>query len=255
MTEHDPAGLDQLATALAAFQEEAPTVTKDQTARIENRQGETSYTYKYADLADLTRVAYPLLTKHGLAFTCQPRRTETGAYELVGMLLHTSGQRLLGSLPIAGSTAQQVGSSLTYNRRYLFGCMTGLVTDEDDDGARASRPDPQDRGRPAEQLGADDGRPMSSPTRARMFGLFTRKGLTDRDVQVAGIQNIIGRTIESRAELTEVEAQRVIESLKDRPDVPPAQQRPAAGEVPPRDEPDTPLPEGGGQAGDATQGP
>jgi hypothetical protein len=32
-----------------------------------------------------------------------------------------------------------VGSALTYARRYLLGCMTGIVTDDDDDGALASR--------------------------------------------------------------------------------------------------------------------
>lgn len=221
----DPGGIDQLAAALAKFQAEAPTVDKGQVAHIENRQGERSYSYKYANLADVANVAYPLLTKHGLAFSCTPRRTDTGAYELVGILMHESGQRLTGSLPISGSTAQQVGSSLTYNRRYLFGCMTGLITDEDDDGATASRPQSS---RPAEQLGVDDGRPMTSPTRARMFGMFSSRGIIARDEQVRGIQQIIGREIESRGELTELEAQQVIDVLKRKP---PVDQSPPAGQA------------------------
>lgn len=44
----------------------------------------------------------------------------------------------MGCLPITGRSAQDLGSSLTYLRRYLLGCMTGIVTDEDEDGALAN---------------------------------------------------------------------------------------------------------------------
>ena len=81
-------------------------------------------------LLDATR---PVLAKHGLAFTALP-----GGGQLVGMLLHESGQTLTGSLPISGGTPQALGSSITYGRRYLLGCMTGLVTDDDDDGQVAA---------------------------------------------------------------------------------------------------------------------
>jgi hypothetical protein len=128
-------GTAKIAAALAGFQAEMPTVTKGKTAKVPTKDG-GSYSYTYADLADVTAAAMPILTRHGLAFTACPRHTEHG-YELVGRLLHDSGEALDGSLPLHGSTAQQIGSSLTYNRRYLFGCMTGLITDDDNDGAHA----------------------------------------------------------------------------------------------------------------------
>jgi hypothetical protein len=118
--------------ALIAFQAEMPVVGKNQTATVPMKQG-GSYSYTYADLADVTAAATPLLTRHGLAFSCCPRATERG-YELVGVLLHVSGTRIEGALPLHGNTAQDIGSSLTYMRRYLLGCMTGIVTDNDDDG-------------------------------------------------------------------------------------------------------------------------
>lgn len=124
---------DELAAALAGFQAEMPTVAKGKTARVQTRDG-GNYQYTYADLADLTREAMPILAKHGLAFACMP-----GPDGLTGALLHTSGQRLTAVLPINGATPQQVGSSLTYMRRYLLGCLTGLVTDDDDDGQAAER--------------------------------------------------------------------------------------------------------------------
>jgi len=122
--------------ALVTFQMELPKVAKTKTANVPTKSG-GSYQYTYADLVDVTEAAIPLLTKHGLAFITTPRQTERG-YELVGILAHTSGERIEGALPIPGNTAQEIGSSITYARRYLLGAMTGIVTDDDDDGSIAT---------------------------------------------------------------------------------------------------------------------
>lgn len=134
-----------LADALLNFQAEMPSIFKAQTGDA------GSYKYKYADLADISKQITPLLCKHGLVFSTKPRRTENGDYELVGILRHgRSGEYDEGSLPIIGRKSQEIGSSLTYNRRYLLGCMTGVITDSDDDGRtsnqttqRTSHPSPQ----------------------------------------------------------------------------------------------------------------
>jgi len=123
---------ENLTAALAAFQSEMPTVAKAKTANV------GSYSYTYADLAAVTEQAMPLLSKHGLAFMSRPKMTEHGLL-LVGTLLHVNGQREEGELPLNGRNPQEIGSSITYARRYLFGCMTGIVTDDDDDGAAATR--------------------------------------------------------------------------------------------------------------------
>lgn len=122
--------------ALAAFQAELPKVAKTKTATVPTKSG-GSYSYTYADLVSVTEAALPILTKHGLSFITAPRRTDRG-YELVGILAHRSGETIEGALPITGNAAQEIGSSITYGRRYLLGSMTGLVTDDDDDGSIAS---------------------------------------------------------------------------------------------------------------------
>lgn len=137
-----------LAAALVAFMLDKPMVTKGQTATIPGRDGRTGYSYKYADLADVDAAATPILAAHGLAFVSVPRRTDNGSYELVGTLMHTSGETLEGPLPLQGRTAQELGSSLTYMRRYLLGSMTGIVTDDDDDGSRAQAAREQTRPEP-----------------------------------------------------------------------------------------------------------
>lgn len=128
-----------LATALVAFQSEMPKVGKDKTADT------GTYKYTYADLASLTDVATPILVRNGLSFSAKPRRCDDGSYELVGVLRHTSGEFDEGALPLFGRKAQELGSSITYSRRYLFGCMTGIVTEDDDDGARAQNAQGQTR--------------------------------------------------------------------------------------------------------------
>jgi hypothetical protein len=137
-----------LAEALVALQAELPIVPKNHTATVPTKSG-GSYRYTYADLSDIVETAKPLMAKHGLSFSCTPRRAEDGSYELVGILRHTSGEYDEGALPMFGRTPQELGGSITYNRRYLLGCMTGLVTDDDNDGqhaqnaARTQRQEPE----------------------------------------------------------------------------------------------------------------
>lgn len=121
---------EDIAVALAAFQAEMPTVGKDKI--------NPHFKSRYADIASITEDVMPVLSKHGLAFTCLPRSADNG-YEIVGVLLHESGERLEGSLPLFGNDAQKIGSSITYARRYLLCAITGVVTgDEDDDGNMAT---------------------------------------------------------------------------------------------------------------------
>lgn len=193
-----------LAEALAAFQSEMPIIPKNQKAKVPTKAG-GSYEYTYAGLPDVSATVMPLLTRHGLAFSVCPRITEHGG-EVVGILLHTSGERLEAALPLFGRQAQEIGSALTYARRYLLGCMTGVVTDDDDDGSlaqAAKRTEP----------------PMTAKTRGQMFALFSQKGVPD-DQQLAGINHITSGGYTSRSELTEAHAKQVIATLKQRPDAP-----------------------------------
>jgi len=196
----------EIAKALAAFQAEAPTVSKGKTAKVPTKSG-GSYSYTYANLADVVEAAYPLLSKHGLSFSCVPRPTERG-YELAGVLLHVSGEKLEGSLPLSGGTPQELGSALTYMRRYLLGAMTGLVTDDDDDGAASQRPASRQEARPdtGEVATEAQQRAMHAAARARSW---TRDDLMDR------LSRQFERRITSAGELTKREASEVLDKLKE----------------------------------------
>lgn len=162
----DPAGTDLIAAALASAQAEMPSVPKGKTATIPGRNGGSGYSYSYADLADVTEAILPLLTANGLAFTCAGRAAERG-YELVGRLLHVSGQSIEGALPLHGNDPQSIGSAITYARRYLLGCLTGVVTDDDTDAGPAK--------------GATRARAWDGPTTAALLNAI------DADAQRAGV--------------------------------------------------------------------
>jgi len=123
--------LDLLATALSKAQSEMPAVPMNAVNPFLKN--------KYADLAEMIRVATPVLTKNGLSISQQPVSTD-GQVGVTTTLLHTSGQWIEDtiSLPLGDekgkSLAQVAGSIITYLRRYSFGAICGLATDEDTDG-------------------------------------------------------------------------------------------------------------------------
>lgn len=162
---------ETLAAALAAFQSELPKLTKDQSAKVtgESQSGaKISYSYGYADLSQVTGEVSPVLGKHGLSFTSFPTVAETGGFVLTYSLLHESGEERSGTWPLPDPNRikpQQLGSAITYARRYAFMAVTNTFPGgEDDDGAQAvptnyGRDDRQDysRERPA-------ARPQNAPT-------------------------------------------------------------------------------------------
>ena len=134
-----------LVAALAAFHAEAPKVIKDATAKVtgESRDGgKISYSYGYADLATVTEALNPLLGKHGMAFTSKPTMTPQG-FGLVYALKHEGGDIDEGFWPLPDPTrlkAQELGSWITYWRRYAFLSATNTFpSGEDDDGKQAQQ--------------------------------------------------------------------------------------------------------------------
>lgn len=125
-----------LAAALAAFQAEVPAIGKHETATVVTSKGK--YSYSYASLGDITMTVLPALGKHGLSFLSMPTLNHDGRFVLRYLLLHSSGNYEMGEYPLTGNTPQEIGSSITYARRYCLCSVTGVAPDDDDDGAAAS---------------------------------------------------------------------------------------------------------------------
>jgi hypothetical protein len=139
-----------LEEALAELQTKLPRIAKKQKA-----QGK-SFSYSYADLADVSEKILPLLGSLGLSFVAMPDLNEHGMPVLRYELRHVAGEKLSGTWLLPRTDDPQVtGSALTYARRYCLCAVTGAAPEEDDDDGRtASRaPAPRPDGITAEQIG------------------------------------------------------------------------------------------------------
>jgi hypothetical protein len=94
---------------------------------------------KYADLTAVIDAVRKPLNDNGIAFS-QMTEMHGGAFCLVTRLLHSSGQWMSGEylLP-ANVSPQQLGSALTYAKRYSLAAIVGISSDEDDDAEGAQK--------------------------------------------------------------------------------------------------------------------
>lgn len=117
----------------------------------------SGYGYHYADLAAVLDVARPLLAENGLALSQWPTMVD-GAVSVESLLVHSSGEWIRSSLalPIEGkkgmSRAQEVGSVITYARRYAMSAILGIAqVDDDAAGTKDDEPPPRQAPTPAPQ--------------------------------------------------------------------------------------------------------
>lgn len=119
--------IGELMTALSVAQLDFKEVVPTRTGRV--RKGDGWINYKYADLADCKRATREALAQHGLT-VAQPRVMIDGNNGLATILAHgKSGQYIIGyssMLPRNPGNPQDVGTTVTYDRRYSYSSMIGL---------------------------------------------------------------------------------------------------------------------------------
>jgi len=111
--------------------------------------------YTYLMLPDLMGHARTILAQHAIAIH-QTAQTIDGHIHVETLLRHHDGT-MWASGPLTApqpSDPQQLGSLLTYLRRYSAATFLGLSGDDDDDGQAAARANPPQR-RTAPPLTAD----------------------------------------------------------------------------------------------------
>ena len=127
--------------ALATFQAQIPAIPKSQTARVTSAKG--TFTYRYADLADIQKTIAPVLAGNGLSVTFDTEQDQ-GGYVVMAKVHHTGGhsETTTFRVPLDGgarmNSTQAAGSALTYGRRYALTAALGIVTADEDDDAQAT---------------------------------------------------------------------------------------------------------------------
>jgi hypothetical protein len=95
---------------------------------------------KYADLASVIDAIREPLASNALSFT-QTMEIREGGFVLVTTLRHSSGQWVASEYPLPNAAKpQELGSALTYARRYSLSSIVCIAADDDDDaeGARTN---------------------------------------------------------------------------------------------------------------------
>lgn len=155
----------KLAAALAKAQGEIRNAKKD--------ADNPFFKSKYADLASVWDACREALSKNEIAVIQAPCIVD-GKLCIRTKLIHSSGEFEEGLLPIAvpiTAKAQEMGSAITYARRYSLQSMVGVAPEEgeDDDGNAASNrhlAQPQQQPQEPPQQAPEAPAPQSTPAKS-----------------------------------------------------------------------------------------
>jgi hypothetical protein len=208
--------------ALTAVQAALPRIGKPKTAKVKTKTG-ADYQYSYADLGTITEAVYPLLAEHGLLWTCLPGLDEGGRFILRYRLVHTSGSELSGAYPLPTQGGpQDIGSAITYARRYALTAVLGIVAADDDDALKASGRGGTTRRR-STAGGATASAPLTdapgddAPSRAMVTALhasLSDYGLKARSDKLVFCGGWVGRELNSSSDLTRAEVRGLLDHLR-----------------------------------------
>lgn len=131
----------ELYADLAAAQGEFQPILKNRSVSIDirdkgTRQRTGSYTFRYADLEEITAKTRPALSKHGFATTqvislSTAPRTGTSIFT---RLLHKSGATIESEIPLVpavNADIKEYGAAVTYLRRYAKSALLDISADDD----------------------------------------------------------------------------------------------------------------------------
>lgn len=116
--------MKELFKALGQFREQVSAVKKD--------ADNPFYKSKYADLNSILEVIKNPLLVSGIAISHNCKHTESG-FIVVTTLAHIeSGEHIESEFPVFGNKPQEIGSSMSYARRYNLLALLDIPTEDDD---------------------------------------------------------------------------------------------------------------------------
>lgn len=137
--------IEKLAEALSIAQGQMTNATKNST--------NPHFKSKYADLAAVIDCSKEALAKNGLSVVQIPNG-KPPFVSVTTILLHKTGQYITGEITLKSrsDSPQDMGSAITYAKRYALSAMLNIAADDDDDGNAATQNNRYDqRPKPATQ--------------------------------------------------------------------------------------------------------
>lgn len=164
----------------------------------------------YADLQSVIEAVTGPLAKHGLSYTQLVHETR-----LKTVLMHDSGQWVSSIYPLnpAKETPHGVGSALTYARRYSLSAITGVASEDDDDGNLASDVGEQPKGKkPYEHSGVVY---TGTPDQKKVLSkIFARLGVDKKNDRVTISDALISWKTSAHASSLELSAKKALDELR-----------------------------------------
>ena len=120
--------INEIAAAMSKFQGEITNAFK----------GKAGHGYNYAELSSILDIARPLLSKNGLALIQMPSNSDVGSVCVETLITHSSGQWLEQHYAMRvpenkrNSEAQNIGSAITYARRYAAAAALAIAQTDND---------------------------------------------------------------------------------------------------------------------------
>jgi len=217
-----------ISEVLLDLQADPPVLVKDKKGQVGNQKT------KYADLVQVNEVVLSRLNKLGVIYSCTPTLDDEGKFVLAYELEHVESKTSkTGRYPLKlADNPMQMGSAITYARRYVLLAITGIAAeDEDDDGhganghrtaqrqqrqpapsgqataQRAQRPAATPPPLPGEKTGG-----ITDAQQSKLHASLRAAGF-DRAGGLARVSKAIGRDITTTTELTAAEASKAIDAL------------------------------------------
>lgn len=156
--------------ALAAFQSEAPQITKDAVVDFQPR-GKSRVFYRHATLPHIINTLRVPLKEHGFAYRFETSDGQ-GSIKVACIITHTGGHSERTEMSAPSDTSgskndiQARGSTVSYLQRYtLLGALGLVAADEDDDGRKGRKPEtaPSDKFAQLVNLWVDESEGPGSP--------------------------------------------------------------------------------------------
>jgi ERF superfamily len=146
-------------------------------AQIKKEKTNPHFKSKYADLDAVIAATQPALSKNGLAIISMPMIASEASC-LITRLYHVSGESIECSYSIPqGLKPQEIGSALTYARRYTL-CALLNVTAEDDDDANSAGDRTLPKAQPAKTTGT-----ITEKQITRMMAIAQKAGYTEAAIK------------------------------------------------------------------------
>lgn len=155
---------DIIDDALAKAQAELENPIKDAT--------NPHFRSRYATLDAGLNIVRACLSKHGISVT-QPTRVEDGIL-MLDTRLACNGQWIASEYPVCAFPVkqQEMGSALTYSRRYSLFSLVGIAGEEDDDGQSAATPAQAPKRQKADAKPAAETYPADASEQAKTVCIF-----------------------------------------------------------------------------------